>query len=86
MFKISFAVVFGLLVLGAYCYTFRPRSRERFLVMNVRLHNEKIITLFCYNVAVLAVLYKLNRREFIAKSIGSAEVFTGVTLPRLSTP
>jgi len=57
---------------SAYFYTFRPRSRKRLLEMNVSLHNEKIIPLFCYNVPVLTVLYKLNRREFIANSIGSA--------------
>ena len=30
------------------------------------LNNEKMIPLFCYNVPVLAVLYKLNRSVFIA--------------------
>ena len=30
------------------------------------LNNEKMIPLFCYNVPVFAVLYKLNRSVFIA--------------------
>ena len=30
------------------------------------LNNEKMIPLFCYNVPVLAVLYKINRSVFIA--------------------
>ena len=29
------------------------------------LNNEKMIPLFCYNVPVFAVLYKLNRSVFI---------------------
>ena len=48
------------------CARFRPRSRDGLLVMNLWLHNEKIVPLFCYNVPVSAVLYKLNRPVFIA--------------------
>ena len=53
------------------------------LVMNVRLHNEKAIPLFCCNVSVLAVLSKLNRPVFLADRFSFK--ITGVTLPRLST-
>ena len=56
---------------SVYCYAFRPRSHERLLVINVSLQNEKIIPLFCYNVPVLAILYKLNRRLLIANKFSS---------------
>ena len=65
---------------SVYCYAFRPRVRERLLVMNVLLHDEKI--LFCYNVPVLAVLYNLNRRIFIENRFSFK--ITGLRLPRLS--
>ena len=39
------------------------------LWMDVCLHNEKMIPLFCYNVPGLAVYYKLNRRLFTANRI-----------------
>ena len=39
---------------SVYCYAFRPRSRERLLVMNIWFHNKKMISFFCYNVLVLA--------------------------------
>ena len=39
------------------------------LWMDVCLHNEKMIPLFCYNVPGFAVYYKLNRRLFTANRI-----------------
>ena len=62
---------------SVYCYALGPRSRERLLVKNVRLHSEKKIPLFCYNVPVLAVSFKLSRREFIANRFSFK--ITGVT-------
>ena len=66
---------------SVHCYAFRSRIRERLLVMNVLLHDEKIIPHFCYNVPVLAVLYNLNRRIFIANRFNFK--ITGLRLPRL---
>ena len=51
------------------------------LVMNIYLHSENAIQLCCYNVPVLAVLYELNRRVFIAKKVQL--LIMGVTIPRL---
>ena len=43
---------------SVYCYAFRRQSRERLLVMDVWLYNEKVIPFFCYNIPVLAALHK----------------------------
>ena len=62
------------------CYAFRPRSRERLLVISVWLLNEKMIPLFCFGVPVLAVLHKLNRRVFNANGFSLSFYWCHVTL------
>ena len=53
--------------------------------MNILLHSENIIQLFCYNVPVLAVLYKLNRRVFITKESSAVKLLVLRYLDFLST-
>ena len=51
-----------------YADKFLPFSlnNKSYKVMYNTLNKEKMIPLFCYNVPVLAVLYKINRSVFIA--------------------
>ena len=48
--------------------------------MNVWLYNKKMIPLLRYNVLVLAVLHKLNRRVFIANAFSLSFYWSQVTL------
>ena len=59
---------------SVYCYAFRARSRERYFVCS----NERLIALFCYNVSILVVLYKIKRRVYIANRFSSK--ITDVTI------
>ena len=55
--------------------------------MNILLHNEKIIPVFCYNVPVSAVLYKL-RSVFMAKNPSALKLLVShltLTLYKLDT-